>query len=121
MVSFDRRTDDGESVFLKLNTDRVLVCSNQAIITRIAEHNLQGEKTHLRIGGLLTSQIDDSVRVRLTGTALPRMVNLEVILVHKRVFMKEELPRNSKSFCRKLGRWKTRRPGWQRRSVSSNC
>lgn len=96
--------EDGESVLLKSKIDRVLVFSNQAIITRIAEHNLQGEKTRLRIEGLLTSPIDDSVRVRQTGTALPRMLNLEVILVHKSVFMKEELPRNSKSFCRKLGR-----------------
>ncbi|MDP6356893.1 MAG: mucoidy inhibitor MuiA family protein [Planctomycetota bacterium] len=70
--------------------DRVLAFSNQAIIARVGELVFEKDKERLIIQGLPADLIDDSVRVRLEGPAEPRMVNLEVILVHKSMFLKKE-------------------------------
>ncbi|MDP6111489.1 MAG: mucoidy inhibitor MuiA family protein [Planctomycetota bacterium] len=70
--------------------DRVLVFSTQAIIARVGELAFEKDKERLIIQGLPAGLIDDSVRVRLEGPAEPRMVNLEVILVHKSMFLKKE-------------------------------
>jgi hypothetical protein len=70
--------------------DRVLVYSNQAIITRRGEFTMAADRERLLIPELPASLADDSVRVHLEGDANPRMVNLEVILVHKSTFLKKE-------------------------------
>jgi|GEM_PF-1955166 len=70
--------------------DRVLVYSNQAVVTRKAGPVLKNASERFLVEGLPSGLRDDSVRIKLGGAAEPKMVSLEVIRIQKRVYRKEE-------------------------------
>ncbi|MBI2192157.1 MAG: mucoidy inhibitor MuiA family protein [Planctomycetes bacterium] len=83
---------------------RVLVYSDQAMVTRRAEIAFQKETERLLLEGLPFGLADDSVRVRFEdGPNAPRLLNLEVILVHRSEFQKEEAKQASEEL-KKLNR-----------------
>ncbi|MDP6504720.1 MAG: mucoidy inhibitor MuiA family protein, partial [Planctomycetota bacterium] len=70
--------------------DRILVYSNQAIVTRAGELTFQKANERVVVKGLPDGLVDSSVRVRLLGPAEPRLVNMEVVRVYESTFKKEE-------------------------------
>lgn len=70
--------------------DRVLVYSDQAVVTRKAGPVLKNASERFLVEGLPSGLRDDSVRIKLGGAAEPKMVSLEVIRIQKRVYRKEE-------------------------------
>jgi len=75
---------------LDTKIDRILVYSNQAIVTRAGEITFQNANERVVVQGLPDALIDSSVRVRLLGPAEPRLVNMEVARIYESTFKKEE-------------------------------
>ncbi|MDP6117706.1 MAG: DUF4140 domain-containing protein [Planctomycetota bacterium] len=64
---------------LDTKIDRILVYSNQAIVTRAGELTFQKANERVVVKVLPDGLVDSSVRVRLLGPAEPRLVNMEVV------------------------------------------